>query len=199
MRARMALKVANILCEIREVILRQKPQHLLDISPKGTVPVLLLPCGRVLEESLDIMRWALEQNDPQGWLNCQRAEALIMDNDTGFKYALDRYKYPNRYDGVDPLFHRDRGEAFLKTLEYVLSISPYLSGKTPKLTDISIFPFIRQFAKVDLSWFEGLPYPYVQNWLKTLTEGELFASIMTKYPPWQEGQDPVYFGRSEKP
>ena len=186
MRARMALKIANISVEIREVSLRKKPAHLLQISPKGTVPVLLLPNGTVIEQSLEIMLWALQQHDPQGLmahdltvLKCQ-----ISQNDTEFKAALNRYKYPERYPEKPQLAYRQQGEVFLQTLENQLNVSAYLHGETPGLADIAIFPFIRQFAAVDNIWFEQSEYPKLRAWLKNWLEGELFLSVMQKLPTY---------------
>lgn len=186
MRARMALKIANVAVEIREVTLREKPAHLLQISPKGTVPVLLLPSGAVIEQSLDIMFWALQQHDPQGLLahDLTVLKCQISQNDTEFKAALDRYKYPERYSEKPQLAYRQQGEVFLQTLENQLKVSAYLHGETASLADIAIFPFVRQFAAVDADWFENSPYPKLRAWLKNWVEGELFLSVMQKMPTY---------------
>lgn len=182
MRARMALWAAQVAVELREISLRDKPAHLLQISPKGTVPVLQLPGGTVLEQSLDIMHWALSQQDPQGWLNADHAamHALIARNDGEFKKALDRYKYPDRYPEHPQQVYRAQGEQFLQCLEAALALHDYLLGDAPSMADVAIFPFIRQFAAVDAPWFAGKPYPRLQAWLNQWLESALFAQIMQK-------------------
>ena len=139
MRARMALWAAQIQVEVREISLREKPAHLLQISPKGTVPVLQLPDGTVLEQSLDIMQWALMQNDPQGWLNAGRdaVQHLIAINDGDFKKALDRYKYPERYPEHSPAFYREQGEQFLQVLETALQQHRFLVSDTASMADVA--------------------------------------------------------------
>lgn len=184
MRARMALWAAQISVEVRDVSLRDKPAHLLQISPKGTVPVLQLPDGSVLEQSLDIMQWALAQNDAQGWLNADRQAMnhLIQINDGAFKKALDRYKYPERYPEHSQAFYREQGEQFLQTLEIALQQHPYLLGESASLADVAIFPFIRQFAAVDAEWFATRPYPQLSAWLSGWLESPLFVEVMQKLP-----------------
>lgn len=187
MRARMALNVAKIDVEIREITLRDKPAHMLQVSPKGTVPVLVLPDGRVLEQSLDIMLWALKMHDPKGWLHANHPEAmqLIASNDADFKQTLDRYKYPERYPEYPQTEYRTRGELFLQQLENALQAQPYLLGQQPCVADIAIFPFIRQFAAVDAAWFSQSPYMGLRRWLEGWVQSDLFASIMQKYPVYQ--------------
>lgn len=184
MRARMALKYANISVEIREISLREKPPSMLNISPKGTVPVLLLENGTVLEESLDIMRWALHQRDIEGWLEVDSTalQALIAESDSRFKWALDRYKYPERYPENPQFFYRTQGEVFLQTLEKLLSVHACLLSERISMADIAIFPFIRQFAAVDAAWFAEANYPKLRAWLASLVESGLFVSIMQKQP-----------------
>lgn len=186
MRARMAIWAANIQVEVREISLREKPAHLLQISPKGTVPVLQQPDGTVLEQSLDIMQWALGQNDPQGWLNAdpEAVNALIAINDGDFKKALDRYKYPDRYPEHKQAFYREQGEQFLQRLEAALAQHDYLLGDKPSMADIAIFPFIRQFSAVDAEWFASSPYPRLRIWLKHWLENALFAEVMQKFPTY---------------
>lgn len=195
MRARMALAYAGITCEMRDILLRDKPDHMLEISPKGTVPVLLLPDGTVLEESLDIMYWALDQNDPDGWRNIddKKSEALIHENDTSFKHALNLYKYPDRDTSRSQQEYREAGEAFLQRLEDNLKESPYLLGGKVSIADIALFPFIRQFAGVDTEWFESASYPHLKKWLNSHLESDLFATAMTKYTPWKPGDAIVLF------
>jgi glutathione S-transferase len=192
MRARMAIAVSGVQVELREVVLRDKPSEMLEASPKGTVPVLLLPDGRVLEESLDIMRWALSQGDPEGWLG-HHDQNLVSASDGPFKQALDRYKYPHRYDLTDGTVHRDAALGHLGDLNDLLAAAPYLGGARPAFTDIALFPFVRQFAATDAAWFADLPLPGLQRWLTALVGSDLFAAIMLRYPQWKVGDAPVPF------
>ena len=185
MRARMALKLAGIDVEIREISLRDKPAHMLQVSPKATVPVLVLQDGTVIEQSLDIMHWALQQH-ALGANSPVVADTLILENDTAFKQALDAYKYPERYPSKTQIQHRVDGEVFLQKLENLLLENVYLFSTTPSLADIAIFPFVRQFAAVDSAWFEAAPYPKLQIWLNRLIESELFISVMEKQPTYIE-------------
>lgn len=191
MRARMALAYSEIACELREVVLRDKPGTMLEASPKGTVPVLVLPDGEVLDESLDIINWALAQNDPEGWgLEDNESRALITRNDGTFKHHLDRYKYPGRYGDTDPTEHRAAGLNVLRDLDMRLSKTRYLRGETLSLTDIALAPFIRQFANTDRTWFDAQDLPHLQAWLSGILESPVFTRIMPKYSQWQPG-DPV--------
>lgn len=174
----MALAVGGTRVELREVALRAKPAAMLEASPKGTVPVLVLPGGGVVDESLDIMRWALARSDPEAWLE-RDDPALIAVNDGAFKHDLDRYKYPQKY-GTDPLVHRQRALAFLRDLEARLSRSSQLAGPVRGLADAAILPFVRQFAAVDRAWFDGERLPRVQAWLDAHLRSALFAAIMAK-------------------
>lgn len=189
MRARMALKYAEIPVVIREISLRYKPAEMLKVSPKGTVPVLVfsdesLNKTVVIEQSLEIMYWALRQRDVDGWLTTDGAltEQLIAENDGDFKRALDKYKYAIRFPEHTVETYRTQGEIFLLKLEVLLNQSQFLLNDKVKLADIAIFPFIRQFASVDSIWFESAPYPRLKIWLKTLAESELFLSVMEKQP-----------------
>jgi glutathione S-transferase len=184
MRARMALKYAGIAIEIREISLRDKPAHLLQVSPKGTVPVLVLLDGAVLDQSLDIMHWALQQRDIDGWLlaDSEQTQQLITENDTSFKQALDRYKYAIRFPEQSMEDYRSHGEAFLAKLEQRLTQTSFLVGEHMSLADIAIFPFIRQFSAVDADWFASTKYIKLKAWLSLLVESELFNSIMNKHP-----------------
>ena len=188
MRARMALWVAQVQLEVREVSLRDKPAHLLQISPKGTVPVLQLPNGMVLEQSLDIMQWALAQHDPLGWLHAdpEAVNHFISINDGDFKQALDRYKYPERYPEQPQLAYRQQGEQFLQMLETALQQHHFLLGDSASVADVAIFPFIRQFAAVDGEWFSGSAYPRLRAWLEGWLASPLFAEIMQKFPTYTE-------------
>ena len=187
MRARWALTLAGIQVEIREISLREKPAHMLQVSPKGTVPVLVLADGSVIEQSLEIMQWALKARALQTNIHeASRAASLVLisENDDAFKRALDAYKYPERYPSKTQSQHRADGEVFLQKLENLLQNNLYLFGNAPSLADIAIFPFVRQFAAVDAAWFDDSPYPKLKVWLKTLVDSELFASIMEKQPTY---------------
>ena len=186
MRARMALKYADITVEIREIELRNKPAHMLQVSPKATVPVLISNVGKVIEQSLDIMLWALQKQDNDGWLNADSAltQQIIVENDSGFKQALDKYKYAIRFPEQSAQVYRAQGEVFLKKLESLLSQSRFLLGNQIILADIAIFPFIRQFSGVDSIWYESAPYPRLKACLNTLIESEWFISIMQKQPAY---------------
>jgi glutathione S-transferase len=193
MRARLALWAAGVTVELREVKLAAKPPALVAASPKATVPVLVLSDGQVIDQSLDIMRWALAQSDPEGWLAGDDA-ALIATNDGVFKHHLDRAKYPGRYDEDGVTDHRAAALALLAPLEERLADAPFLCGETRTLTDIALVPFIRQFAAIDPAWFAAQGLPRLQIWLDTLLASELFAAVMPKFAPWQEGDAPVLFG-----
>lgn len=200
MRARMALWVAGVTVELREVKLAAKPPEMIEASPKGTVPVLDFRDGSVIDESLAIMRWALHRNDPEGWL-AGDDEALIARNDGPFKRALDRYKYPTRYPdeagGDEETFrldHRTHGLAVLHDLDARLGSSAQLCGDSRTLADIALFPFVRQFANTDREWFDAQGLPHVQEWLEGHLASELFASVMPKFAPWKAGDEPVLFG-----
>ena len=192
MRARLALWASGTACELREVKLAAKPAEMLEASPKGTVPVLVLHDGTVLEESLEIMRWALGRSDPEGWLE-RDDPTLVAANDGPFKQYLDRYKYPTRYADCDPLEHRAAGLEVLRGLEARLAVSAQLSGERRGFTDMAIFPFIRQFANTDRAWFDALPLPALQGWLAGHLASSLFAAIMEKYPPWRAGEEAARF------
>jgi len=188
MRARMALIVAGVRCEIREVVLRDKPADLIAVSPKATVPVLVTDDGAVIDQSLDIMRWALARHDPEGWLAGDDA-ALIATNDGAFKHHLDRYKYPDRHGG-DPREHRAAALALLAPLEVRLSAHADLCRDGRSLTDIAIFPFVRQFAAVDPDWFAAQPVARVRTWLARQCDSALFEQAMVKHPRWRAGDVP---------
>jgi len=192
-RARLALQFSAQRVRLREVHLKAKPAHLLEISPKGTVPVLLFGNGQILEQSRDIMYWALQCNDPMALLQADRTEteALLDENDTRFKGHLDRYKYPDRY-GNEPLDNlgvqaRVKAEAFLQSLESRLQQHAYVMAESLTLADIGLFPFVRQFAHVDPAWFDNAPYPALQRWLKTCIALPQFERCMQKYPAWHQG------------
>jgi len=189
MRARLALASSGTQYELREVRLSDKPTALLSASPKGTVPVLLTADGTVIEESLAIMRWALEVRDPEGWLTRDDA-ALIATNDGPFKHHLDRYKYPNRH-GSEPDSHREKGLHFLRDLDARIAVAGQLCGPIRGLADAAIVPFVRQFAGVDRNWFEAQPLPFLKAWLKNHLASNLFGRIMDRAAPWSQGDRPT--------
>lgn len=196
MRARLGILFAELQVELREITLKNKPPQMLAISPKGTVPILQILDGTVIEESREIMIWALEQQDLQGLLDeeaLQQANALIDKNDNEFKHWLDRYKYADRHLEMTQTEYRQKGEIFLQVLEELLTTNPYLLGKTVTIADIGIMPFVRQFAHVDRDIFYSLPYPNLQRWLTYWLQHPLFLQAMTKFQPWQEGDDMVIF------
>ncbi|HLO52410.1 MAG TPA: glutathione S-transferase [Kamptonema sp.] len=198
MRARLALIVSNRVCELREVVLRDKPQEMLKISPKGTVPVLIDIDGQILEESIEIMLWALAQSDPEKWLMPEQGSVaemleLIAQFDKGFKYHLDRYKYPNRYEGIDAEVQRTEGGLYLEKLNVKLSTKKYLFGNRVTLADMAIAPFIRQFAHTDRSWFNAQPWSQLQAWLSEFIDSEIYTQVMKKYPKWEPGNAAVMF------
>lgn len=187
-RARLALHQAGVAVELREVVLRNKPAEMLAISPKGTVPVLQQPDGRVIDESLDIMRWALDQHDADGWLMQGEADeqaALIALNDAHFKPLLDRYKYSERFPEKSQAEWRAAAIDCLMPLERQLSGRDYFFGTTPSLADAAIFPFVRQFAGVDAEAFAGAPLPRLQDWLAGWLFSPCFKAVMGKHVPWR--------------
>jgi len=198
MRARLALAVSGIQVEIREITLRDKPQAMLDLSPKGTVPVLITPDGTLVEESLDLMYWALRQSDPESWLVTASQQVtltrqLIQQNDSEFKQYLDRYKYADRYPEHSEIYYRQQAEKTLVNLEKNLSTNGCLVSENITLADMAILPFIRQFALVDKDWFDSAPYPLLKVWIEKFLNSELFKSIMQKLSPWQDGDDIILF------
>jgi glutathione S-transferase len=193
MRARMALAISGVEYEHREIALRQKPQAMLEASPKGTVPVFITHKENVIDESIAIMQYALSKNDPEHWLRdctCLTQNFIdIMDGD--FKFHLDRYKYASRYDetakrGDVDLTHRAAALENLTNWETALESKPYLLDDEVSLADIATFPFIRQFAATEPEWWAGKPLPKTADWLSRLIESELFKSIMKKHPIWDE-------------
>lgn len=186
MRARLALAYATVSYEHREVDLKSKPAHLLEISPKGTVPVLLLNDGTVIEQSLDIMRWALKEPE-----SAQQANDLINRNDNEFIKHLNHYKYPTRYpdDPNSIEFYRTEGERFLQTLEKHLNESIYLFGNNLSLADLAIFPFVRQFSIVEPEWFDKTPYTKLHVWLNSIKSQTFFNQAMQKFAVWKGNHD----------
>ncbi len=198
MRARLAIATSGIEVELREVVLKDKPQPLLTVSPKGTVPVLITSTGQVIDESIDIMYWALQQSDPLHWLVTTAEQhamttALIDQNDQSFKHFLDRYKYADRYPEHTERYYRQQAETTLNDLEQKLTQNRFLLADHSTLADMALLPFIRQFAFVDKAWFDSAPYPKVRAWLNQFITSDLFATTMTKLPAWQPNDQPVYF------
>lgn len=198
MRARWALAVAGLTVELREVVLSSKPAKMLAASGKGTVPVLIDVDDRVIDESLDIMLWALRQNDPATWLSPQDGVldemlGLIAQCDGEFKFNLDRYKYPQRFAVIDIKTHRAAAADFLLKLDQRLTQLPHLFGADISFADIAIAPFVRQFAQTDFTWFKQQAWPELHRWMTELTESPMFALVMTRHDPWRPDQAPVYF------
>ena len=189
MRARMALVASGAEVMLREVLLKGKPAELLAASPKATVPVLVLSDGRVVEESLDVMQWALENRDPLNWLEGEALESdWISACDGDFKHWLDRYKYSERYPEHTAEDYRQKAETFVQKLEDWLSVSDWVGGDAANAVDVALFPFVRQFVGVDPSWWQQAPYPKVRLWLENWLNSALFSAIMAKYPRWESGQ-----------
>ncbi len=190
MRARMALYYSGLKVELREVQLKDKPESLLAIDRNATVPLLVLTDGNVLDESWQIMLWAIRKNDRDFWLGenenqLQDIEMLIEMNDYSFKADLDHYKYADRYPEHTPEYYREQGEEFLQELEEMLTESAFLLGQSVSAADIAIFPFVRQFAAVDKQWFDSAAYPNLRGWLQGFIDSDLFKRVMEKYPVWK--------------
>lgn len=213
-RARMALAYAGVTYELREVSLKNKPKEMLDISPKGTTPVMQIFAVQdaneqdfiVLEESLDIMNWALQQDDPLNWMDLPEqsmaiAKQLIGTNDREFKLALDHYKYPNRFPEKSQEDYRQQAEEFLQVLELQLrsqtdAAHHFLICDRQTLADIAIFPFVRQLAYVDLDWFLSSSYQHLQQWLKWHETSAMFEFVMQKFPVWTPDQEAIVISQS---
>jgi glutathione S-transferase len=194
---------SGINVEIREVTLNDKPPALLRISSKATVPVLITADERIIDESIDIMNWALNQSDPEKWLPSDTKEEQLTSeltyvNDQTFKHFLDRYKYSDRYPENSELYYRQQAELTLINLEYNLTQNIYLVSNRLTMVDVALLPFIRQFAFVNKAWFDVAPYPKIQAWLEKFITSELFNSSMVKLAPWQQGDEVIYFPESSK-
>ncbi|MEK9964600.1 MAG: glutathione S-transferase N-terminal domain-containing protein [Betaproteobacteria bacterium] len=201
MRGRCAVKQSGVRVRLREILLRDKPDEFLKDSSKGTVPVLRLPDGSVIDESLEVMKWALNINDPDNWLNVLEEEPAFSDNflgelDGDFKYSLDRYKYANRYDlnEIESLAYREKGFNFLLRIEKRIEKNQFISGSKIGFLDIASLPFIRQYRIADPNWFDVQPIPRVQEMLNEFLSSALFNSIMEKYKPWHpvEGDEVIF-------
>jgi glutathione S-transferase len=192
MRARLALLASDIEYEHREVVLRDKPADMLNASPKGTVPVLVLPSGQVIDQSLDIMLWALRQNDPYQWLdNESEALALIAQCDGDFKFHLDRYKYPNRYEDANAIDHRTQAAEFAAQINAYLGQNYYNFNSCSGVYYAGYMTFLRQFANTDKAWFAAQPWPSLQTMLASFEASSEFKTIMQTYVPWQAGAEAV--------
>ncbi len=192
-RARIVLLLCAQDVELREVLLANKPVQMQQVSAKATVPVLCLPDGNILDESLDIMQWAIARSlDPEKLFSVASEQQsqldLIKHNDTEFKHWLDRYKYHTRHPEHPPEYYQHNAEQFLGILEAHLIHSPYLFGKRPQLADVAIMPFVRQLAGVDRKWFDNTHYSAVKIWLANWLSSQLLINAMVKYPPWSTDQ-----------
>lgn len=191
MRARLAIGSAGIETELREIVLRDKAPEFLEASPKGTVPVVI-DGDTIIEESYEVMLWALSQNDPEGWLKSVNHE-LITEADGPFKQALDRTKYAVRYEDADPEAERQKANLFLAKLSELLETQSYLGGENPNLTDMAILPFVRQFANINRPRFDADQSEVLTDWLDRFLNSDRFQSIMGKYPMWKNGDAPTHF------
>ncbi|PHS18554.1 MAG: glutathione S-transferase [Kangiella sp.] len=206
MRARMGILLSEQVVHLRAIVLKNKPTEMLIASPKGTVPVLVIKneagsSSKVIDESLDVMLWALKQSDPTNLLYSHQPEMLdemlnlISLFDTEFKSNLENYKSAKRYHDTNKVEHRESCEVYINQLEQRLSQSQYLMGKSLSLVDYAILPFIRRFAKIERQWYLSSPYPKLQKWLKSHLESPLFSKVMRKYPLWLENHEEVMFGK----
>ena len=199
MRARLAIYYSGLSVELREVILRDKPPSMLEYSPKGTVPVLVLSDNQIIDQSIDIAYWALRTQDPQQLLpesassRSREMDQLINENDFEFKPWLDRYKYADRYPENPDSYYREQGQQFLFKLDQQLDSSTFLFGDKISIADIAIAPFIRQFANVDKGWFDQSPYPKLQEWLADIIASDAFHTIFNKYDRWKAEHKPIFF------
>ena len=197
MRAHMALKYSGLEIELREVELNNMPAEALAVSPQATVPLLILDAQHSLNESWDIVKWAIAQNDPQNWAGengryLAEAEMLIETNDFSFKPDLDHYKYADRYPEHPAEYYRQQGEEFLQELDEMLAAQRFLLSEQLTVADIGIAPFIRQFSMVDPAWFAQAPYPHLRQWLSTMLANPLFQHALRKRPVWKPGDTPLY-------
>ncbi|WP_373020493.1 glutathione S-transferase [Thiomicrorhabdus sp.] len=197
MRARMGIYLSGIRVEQREIVFWDKPQSMLEASPKGTVPVLVMRDGDVIDESRDILLWALRQKAdsrllPEDDRLFRQMNAWIDENDGEFKSALDRYKYADRFPEHPQTFYRQQGEVFLAKLEQTLSAQAYLLGENLSMADLAIFPFIRQFANVDKRWFAESNYVGLRNWLERHLQQDYFLEVMKNRPVWEKAHQPLW-------
>ena len=200
MRARMGLLLAEQKVMLRDIVMSNIPDEMLSVSAKGTVPVLLFDDGSAIDESLDIMLWALKQNDPNNLLFEHDENAFsdmmgfIRRNDSEFVEALNKYKAASRYHDIDEVYCRQYCELFISDLEQRLMKYDFLMGATPSLVDYAILPFIRQFSRVDRKWYLQAPYPKLQKWLDKHYQNPIFSKVMKKYPRWLDNKESIVFG-----
>ena len=197
MRARLAIKASGLIVEIREVELKNKPKEFLNISPKATVPIVCISSKQIIEESLDIMEWALKINDPLKLLKNEklnRIEIHIILNklENEFKQNLDRYKYSSRFDLPNPKLYRDKNLQTLNEFNNLLQNNKGICSSHLSLLDYAVFPFIRQFRNVNSVWFDSLELKFLQTWLYELIDSDEFSSIMKKYEIWKPNLKPIY-------
>ena len=197
MRARFAIRSSQIIVEVREIKLQEKPSEFLKSSPKGTVPVLITNSGEVLEESLDIINWALNRNDPDKWLAKGKLEShkiakLLDDLGNKFKPNLNKYKYPNRFSWIDQFLYREKNLCFIEKLNSYLEKNKPLNCGHLTLLDYAIFPFFRQFRNVDQQWFEKLNFIFLNKWINQIIDSQDFSSIMKKLKKWEPNDVPIY-------
>jgi len=198
MRARMAIVYCGVNVELREVDLKNKPDELIKISPKATVPVLIATNGLLFDESLDIIKWAMLIRDDDGWSDYnieqnELASNLIEENDNEFKSNLDKYKYSKRFSEYSETHYRQQGETYLSKLNTILMNTPFLIKDKLTYVDIAIAPFIRQFANVDIDWFRGSQYQQLVNWLDEILKSTIFMNTMQKYPVWNSDNEKNIF------
>ena len=198
MRARLAIQSSGIKVQLREIVLREKVSEFLAWSPKGTVPVLICD-NKVIEESLDVMQWALSQEDPEGWLKMPDAGYdWISRNDGPFKAALDRTKYSKQYPNLDANLEREKAAKFLTDLNTQIGNSPWIFGTNCSLTDMAILPFVRQFSKIDSDWFNAQGWQNLRRWLNEFLTSDRLNLIMDKYDQWVPGSPIVPFPKEPK-
>jgi glutathione S-transferase len=199
MRARLAILLADQKVLLRDIVIKNIPAEMLAASPKATVPLLILDDGLVIDESLQIMLWALTINDPNNLLCTKQENALatmlhiINRNDDEFVYSLEKYKLTARHHDISEICHRQQCELFIETLEHALSKHEYIMSNMPCLVDYAILPFIRQFARVDRKWYLQAPYPNLRRWLEKHFQNPLFSKTMKKYPQWVENRNDLIF------
>lgn len=200
MRGRMGIALSKQQVLLREIITKDKPSELLASSAKGTVPVLVLPDGQIIEQSLDVMNWALQQNDPQDLLRSsnstlnQQVHQLIKVNDDEFIGHLEKYRASVRYRNIDKEQRRQDCEGFISKLEALLTDQAYFFGETPSLADFAVMPFVSQFVRVEKKWFVQSEYQNVGRWLRTHLDSKLYTQVMKQYPLWNETKQDCLFG-----
>tara|TARA_R110001583_G_scaffold156326_1_gene308012 strand:- start:508 stop:1131 length:624 start_codon:yes stop_codon:yes gene_type:complete len=203
MRARLGLLLADQQVLLRAIVMKSKPEEMLAVSPKGTVPVLILPDETVIDESLDIMIWALQQNDPEDLLHKDSPDDLpttidlIRRNDKEFKPQLEIYKKAKRFRLENVIEERQKCEVFIAELEQKLATNQFFIGQKPGLIDYALLPFVRQFSRVHRSWFLQAPYPYLRTWLESHMQSRLYGKAMAKFPLWLDGHEECLFGKTK--